>query len=301
MDRVLITGSQGFIGRSMMEYLERKGYEVVGLDVGEGAGLRINILDSDALIAATKDAKPSHIIHLAAVSSPPACREDPQSCLKTNVLGTINALEAARLIGVERFIFLSSANVYGPRPATPVTEECPLAPRALYDHSKVIAEKCVEAYNRLYGLPTVVFRSWKVFGEFDSRNSAISRFIRACLEGGEIVLFNGGRDVTDPFHVENLCYASELALHSDDAVGQTFNVGTGNAISIKQLAVIIKNLTSSSATLREAPPRSPEEAEPMVSYPSIEKISRVLKYRPVVGLEEGLKRLITHWKTVLSS
>ena len=297
--QVLITGSQGFIGRSLREYLTRKGYSVLGLDVCDGAEIKASILALDSLLPPLQDHRPSHVVHLAAISNPPACREDPLNCLNTNVLGTANMLEVARRLGVERFVYLSSANVYGPRPPLPVVEESPLSPRTVYDYSKVMAEKCVEAYRRVYGVPTVVFRSWKVFGEYDSPQSAISRFIDACLRDGEITLYNGGRDVTDPYHVENLCHAIELALRNENAVGEVFNVGTGNALSIRELAELIKRLTSSNAPISNAPPRSAEEAEPMISYPSIEKIRRLLGYRPIVSLEEGLMRQIRHRQRVL--
>jgi nucleoside-diphosphate-sugar epimerase len=297
--QVLITGSQGFIGRSLREYLVREGYSVLGLDVCEGAEIKANILSLDELLSSLRDYRPSHIVHLAAISNPPACRSDPHNCLNTNVLGTVNMLEVARRLGVDRFVYLSSANVYGPHPPLPVVEETPLQPRTVYDYSKVMAEKCVEAYSRVYGVPAVIFRSWKVFGEYDSPQSAISRFIDACLRGGEITLYNGGRDVTDPYHVDNLCHAIELALRSEKAVGEVFNVGTGNAVSIRELAELIKRLTSSNAALKDAPPRSAEESEPMISYPSIEKIVRLLGYRPIVSLEEGLKRQIRHRQRAL--
>ncbi|MEM3120010.1 MAG: NAD-dependent epimerase/dehydratase family protein [Nitrososphaerota archaeon] len=299
MALVLITGSQGFIGRSLREYLEKRGYSIIGLDISDGAEIKANILSLDDILMSLREYRPGNIVHLAAVSSPTSCRVDPHNCLNTNVIGTVNMLEAARKLGVERFIYLSSANVYGSHPPLPVSEESPLAPRTVYDYSKVIAEKCVESYNRVYGVPTVVFRSWKVFGEYDSPQSAVSRFIDACLKGGEIILYNGGRDVTDPYHVDNLGRAVELALSREEAVGEVFNIGTGNAVSIRELAGLIKKLTASSVTIREAPPRSAEEAEPMISYPSIEKIKRLLGYTPIVGLEEGLRRQIMRRRLAL--
>jgi len=294
VEPILVTGSEGFIGRSLSEYLSNRGHAVLRLDVSSGADLTADVTDFGGLSSALERYKVGSIVHLAAVSNPPSCSSDPLRCLQTNVMGTLNMLEIARRIGVEKFVFLSSANVYGPRPPLPVTEEAPLAPRTLYDYSKVLSEMIVRAYHTLYGLPIVVLRSWKVFGEYDSPNSAISRFIDACLVGREIHLYNGGRDVTDPYHVVNLCHAIELALKSEKAVGEIFNIGGGSRVSIRELAEIIRELTSSQSLLVELPPRSAEEAEPMVSYPSIEKAAQVLGYRPIVGLREGLERVIRY-------
>jgi nucleoside-diphosphate-sugar epimerase len=294
LEPVLVTGSEGFIGRSLCEYFSGRGYSVVRLDLAGGADLVADVVDFSGLSTALEQYKVGSVVHLAAVSNPPSCSGDPLRCLQTNIMGTLNMLEIARRRGVERFVFLSSANVYGPRPPLPVTEEAPLAPRTLYDYSKVLSEMIVRTYHTLYGLPAVVLRSWKVFGEYDSPRSAVSRFIDACLEGREIHLFNGGRDVTDPYHVVNLCRAVELALKSEKAVGEIFNIGGGSRVSIRELAEIIRELTSSQSPLVELPPRSAEEAEPMVSYPSIDKAAQVLGYRPIVGLREGLERVIRY-------
>jgi len=108
-------------------------------------------------------------------------------------------------------------------------------------------------------------------------------------------LFNSGRDTTDLYHVENYCHAVELCLTRSEAVGEAFNVGTGNELSIRQVAEIIRNMTGSRSELQLLPPRSAMESEPMRSYPSIEKIERLLGYNPIVTLEEGLKKTIDFW------
>ncbi|MCS6788160.1 MAG: GDP-mannose 4,6-dehydratase, partial [Aigarchaeota archaeon] len=141
------------------------------------------------------------------------------------------------------------------------------------------------------------FRSWKLFGEGEPETSVTTRFVDACLRGDPIPLHNGGRDVTDPYHIENYCRAVELALRRDGAIGEAFNLGTGNRVSIRELALVIKKLTGSSSELLDLPPRTQQESEPMVSYPSIEKARRVLGYEPAVGLEEGLRRLIA-WREI---
>lgn len=294
VEPLLIVGSEGFIGRSLKTYLSERGWKLFGVDLVKGADLVVDITEYDRLAEELKTYRFSSVIHLAALSNPPSCGSDPLRCLRTNVLGTQNVLELARRIGVKRFILLSSANVYGPRPPLPVKEDAATAPRALYDYSKLMSEMAAQAYHTLYGVPVVIFRSWKVFGEYDSPTSAVSRFIDACLEGREITLYNGGRDVTDPYHVVNLCHAVELALRREEAVGEVFNLGTGRAVSIRELAETIRRLTSSQSRLVDLPPRTPEEAEPMISYPSIEKAERLLGYKPIMGLEEGLMKVINY-------
>ncbi len=96
----------------------------------------------------------------------------------------------------------------------------------------------------------------------------------------------------------NYCRAVELALNADGISGEVFNLGTGNRISIRELADLIRRLTGSSSELVDLPPRTDQEREPMISYPSIEKARRVLGYEPVLGLEDGLRRLI-EWRSSL--
>ncbi|MEN3048464.1 MAG: NAD-dependent epimerase/dehydratase family protein [Candidatus Caldarchaeales archaeon] len=291
--RVLVTGSEGFVGRHVVAYLGERGHEVAGLDV---RGSRpVDVTSFDQVLRAFEEFRPEAVVHLAAIANVVRCIEDPRSCFEANVLGTLNVVEAAHRFRVERFVYASSANVYGQSPRTPVTESEPLRPRTPYDHTKVAAESVVMSYVSSKSLPAVVFRSWKLFGEGEPETSVTTRFVDACLRGDPIPLHNGGRDVTDPYHVENYCRAVELALKSDGAVGEAFNLGTGNRVSIRELALVIRRLTGSSSELLDLPPRTQQESEPMVSYPSIEKARRVLGYEPVVGLEEGLRRLIA-WR-----
>ncbi|MCS7143073.1 MAG: NAD-dependent epimerase/dehydratase family protein [Aigarchaeota archaeon] len=292
--RVLITGSMGFVGRSLREYLLRAGYEVIGIDSRPNSDYNVDILDLHRLIEVFRRVEPDAVIHLAAISSPPACLSDQYNCFKVNVLGTLNVLEAAKLTSLKRFIYASSANVYGAPKESPVRETAPLNPRTPYDYSKVAAEQVVRSYSRL-GVPSVILRSWKLFGEYDSNESAISRFIDACLMNRPLTLYNDGRDVTDPCYVDNFSHMVDLILKKYNCDGcEVFNVGTGRSVSIKELAIKIRTLTDSRSELKTLPPRSELESEPMVSYPSIEKASEHLGYRPLVMLEEGLGRVIEH-------
>ncbi|MEM2910341.1 MAG: GDP-mannose 4,6-dehydratase [Nitrososphaerota archaeon] len=293
--KVLITGSEGFIGRNLKRYFKSLGYDVAGIDIADSSEYTVDVVDKDAVFRAVTDFNPDAIVHLAAIVSIPKSIEDPYNCYRVNCFGTLNVLEASARIGLKRFIYASSANVYGLPKELPVREDTPISPRAPYDFSKVIGEKFVESYINHKGLPAVILRSWKLFGEDDVPTSAIVRFVRSCLTNQPLYLYNAGRDSTDPTYIENYCLAVKLSLEREEAVGQVFNVGTGNEVTIRQLAEKIKALTGSSSELILLPPRTEMESEPMRSYPSIEKLMSI-GYRPVVSLEEGLKRVIEYEK-----
>ncbi len=290
--KVLVTGSCGFVGRHLIEYLRSKGFDVVGADVSKGADVQADVTDYGKVVDVFKSNRFDAVVHLAAVADIAESLKDPYRCFNVNCLGALNVLEAARQQEVKRVVVFSSANYYGAPNKVPVTESDPPSPRTPYDFSKVALENVAWSYYRNHGLPIVVLRPWKAFGEYEPVVKMVPRFILACLENKPIPLYNGGADVTDPYHVENLCYAVRLSLINDNAVGQAFNVGTGGAVSVRQLAEMIKKMTGSSSELQILPPRTPAESKPMYSTPSIEKIKNMLGYSPQVSLEEGLRRVI---------
>ncbi len=183
----------------------------------------------------------------------------------------------------------NSSNVYGVPTRNPVREDDPFAPRVPYDHTKVIAEYMISAYAMAKKLPYSITRSWLIFGEHDKPNRAVPIFIRKAVRDEPITLYNSGRDVTDPYHVSNYLKALEVILKDERAVGQAFNVGTGSHMSVAQMAQSIVEILGSHSKLILAGPRSELEAQPQVSYPSIEKISK-LGYSPVTSFRDGILR-----------
>ncbi|MGQ9468355.1 MAG: GDP-mannose 4,6-dehydratase [Nitrososphaerales archaeon] len=288
--KVLITGANGFVGWHLSNYLEKRSFIVIRTDV-KSADLIGDLLDDEFIFNKLKNLDFDAIVHLAAITDMKSTIDDPYTCYKINSFCTLNMLELASRKG-NRFIYSSSANVYGLPLELPVKETTPFNPRLPYDYSKVIGEHLVSSYSKHKGLSTTILRSWKLFGERDSPKAAIPRFIKSCLKDEPIPLYNDGRDVTDLYYVENYCHAVELCLKKDEAINEVFNVGTGKELSIRQVAEIIKSITKSKSKLQFLPPRSPLEAEPMRSYPSIEKIRKTLGYEPLVSFEEGLRRTI---------
>jgi nucleoside-diphosphate-sugar epimerase len=287
--KVLVTGAKGFVGRHVVEYLTKHGYETIETDVVGNANAgsvtertfvkeKLGRLDFDA------------VVHLAGIADLKKTIDDPYLCYEVNCLGTMNMLELALKKNVKRFIFPSSANVYGAPRKNPVTEEARFEPRVPYDYSKVAGESLCMGYYRAKSLPVAITRSWLLFGEYDQPTRAVPRFIGAALRNEPIKLFNSGRDTTAPVHATNYGKLVATILEKDSSIGEAFNFGGEKALSIRELAELIKMLTGSRSELQLLPPRSEAEAEPQISYPSNEKLRRVLGYEPEVTLEAGLRR-----------
>jgi nucleoside-diphosphate-sugar epimerase len=274
--RVLVTGSQGFVGRHVMSYLASHGFDAKGVDLAPGADIAGSVVDpafvNDKLSRTEFDA----IVHLAGIADLKKTIEDPFTCYQINCFGTLNMLELASKRSVKRFIYASSANVYGAPKKNPVAENHPTEPRVPYDYSKVIGENLVMSYHKTKGVPVAITRAWLLFGEYDHPSRAVPFFIRKCFKSERIGLFNSGRDTTAPSHASNYAKLVAKILEKDAAVGQAFNFGGVETLSIRELAERIKRLTKSKSELQNLPPRSPAEKEPQVSYPSTDKMKKTL-------------------------
>jgi len=152
------------------------------------------------------------------------------------------------------------------------------------------------SYFKTKGVPVSITRAWLLFGEYDHPSRAVPFFIRTCLKGEPVRLFNSGRDVTAPSHAANFAKLVAKILEKDVAIGQAFNFGGAETLSIRELAERVKRLTGSDSDLQMLPPRSPAEAEPQVSYPSTERMKKLLGYDYEMSLDEGLKRTIDWMK-----
>lgn len=293
--RVLVTGANGFVGSNLRPYLEKKAAEIVGTDI-DRSDVNGDLTDPSFVNEVLGNRDFDSIVHLAGIVSIPKSLEDPYNCYRVNCFATLNLLNMAARKKISRFVYASSNNVYGPPRTLPVKETDPYNPRAPYDISKVVSEHFVKSFHQHQGLSTVVLRSWNLFGPHDQPTRAVPRFIKACLAGEPIPLYNGGRDADNFYHVNNYCEAAYIALTSPKAVGEIFNVGTGNETTVRQLAQTIKKITGSSSKLQILPPRTALEAKPRRTNPSIGKIKRLLGYKPVLGLKEGLEQTLDWYR-----
>lgn len=286
------------VGRNLVQYLQGKGVGVIPTDLS-GWQVSGDLLDPDFVFTKLASLDFDAVIHLAAITEIKKTVENPRLCFEVNCFGTLNMLELAVKKDVKRFVYASSANIFGAPKRNPVREDSPRAPRVPYDYSKVISENMAMSYHRSKGLPVSITRSWLLFGEHDQPTRATVRFIRACLAGESLTLYNGGRDKTAPSHALNYARLVLAILKNEKAVGEAFNFGGQKALTVKQLAQTIRRITGSSSKLIVAPPRTEAETEPQVSFPSTAKMKRLLGYSYELTLEQGLRRTAEWVRTEL--
>jgi nucleoside-diphosphate-sugar epimerase len=294
--KVLVTGASGMVGRNLVEYFQEKGVETIPTDVA-GCEVLGNLLDKDFVFGELASLDFDAIIHMAAITEIKRTVEDPKLCFEVNCFGSLNVLELALRKKVTRILCTSSANVYGAPKKNPVTEDSPFEPRVPYDYSKVVLENLAMSFHKTKNLPVSLTRSWLLFGKFDQPTRATSRFIRACLKDEPLTLFNGGKDTTSPSHAVNFAKLALTVLTNDNAVGRAYNFGGERPVTIRELAETIRDLMGSKSKLILAPPRTALEAEPQISYPSVERAKSELGYQYELSLEEGLLRTIDWVKT----
>ena len=287
--KVLVTGASGFVAKHVMSYLSSHGHEPVPTDVAGGPNAG-SVTDRSFVFGELGRLDFEAVVHLAGIADLGRTIENPYSAFEVNSYGTLNMLELALRKNVKRFVYASSANVYGAPRSNPVTEEAAFNPRVPYDFSKVAGEAFVMGYHRAKGLPVSITRAWLLFGEYDAPTRAVPRFIASCLRNEPIRLFNSGRDTTAPSHAENYGRLVAGLIEKDAAVGQAFNFAGEKTITIRELADLVRSLTGSKSELQMLPPRSESEKEPQVSYPSTDKMKRLLGYEYELDLEAGLRR-----------
>lgn len=295
--RIVVTGGCGFIGSHLVEVLWKENGVIVIDDLSSGdlkniEGFAVEFhhrsiteplddLFSDVDI----------VFHTAASVSVVTSVDDPRHDARVNIGGLLNVLETARRSGVGRSIFSSSTAVYGRARFTPITEEHPTEPLSPYGLSKLTGEGYFRLYHSLYGLETVCLRYFNVYGPRQQAHSpysgVISIFSRNFLEGKPSTIYGNGLQTRDFVYVKDVVRANLLAATGGkEIVGRVFNIGTGLAISIKDLASLLG--VPAEATVY-GPPR-PGDIRESVSDPGLSK--NVLGFQATVTLEEGLDRYL---------
>lgn len=316
--RVLVIGGAGFIGSHIVEALVRLGARVrVYDDFSSGTEenlvavrqdlelIRGDILDADALRKAME--KMEYVSHQAAQLEIMRCLHDPLLDLRINTIGTLNVFKAAVEAGVQKVINASSACVYGYPQQIPQTEEHPTRPNWPYGASKRAAELYASIFEEYHRLPIVNLRYGITYGPREWYGRVLTIFVRRALEGKPLVVFGRGDQMRDFLCVHDLVTLHNLCLEQEAANGKTYNVGTGVATTIAQLAQLVARLMAPHAprpveVRYDDPPqggssplmperiRLPLELKAIVL--GVDKARAELGWQPTTSLEQGLREEI---------
>jgi dTDP-glucose 4,6-dehydratase len=316
--RVLVTGGAGYIGSALITKLLDEGYDVFSIDnLSRGdykylkkyegnPRLKLvvgDVCDLEKLEEVLKECgKVDAVVHLAAIPGLERCQKNPQSAILTNIYGTYNVLETARKHDVSKFVFTSSAAVYGNPIKTPIVEEHPLNPTNLYGVTKLAGEKLVEAYHSSYGLDTVILRFGNVYGVglYSYWETVIPKFVKQALSGQPLTIYGDGKQSRDFIHAWDIIQAIMLAVKAGSVItGETFNVGIGKPTSVNAIAHVISKIfvheIGKKVKLVYLPPRKDEPYAPnLCLLPT--KIKNRLQFKPQWNIKMGIKQLIVNGK-----
>ncbi len=303
--RVLVTGGAGFLGSAVVKELSHAGAHVTVLDnfssgrieylrnVTETNGIKVvegDICNPETVQTCTRDQE--LVIHLAALPFVPDSYYHPKDFFRVNVDGTVNLLQAADRSGsVERFVYISSSEVYGTAKHESMDEDHPTLPHSTYAASKLAGDRVSFTLGKELGLPVVIVRPFNSYGPNITQPYIVPEIIvQASTGNGELSLGNidAFRDLT---YADDTARGIVLSGIRSGAEGEVINLGSGNAMTIRELASKITLLMGKHATIKNDPSRLRPYDVGKLNCDNT-KARRILGWKPEISLEEGLRRTI---------
>jgi UDP-glucose 4-epimerase len=297
LGEVVVTGGAGFIGSAVVNLLLEKGYTVRVVDdlsTGDLRNLpdhpRLRFVKHDVTVAEGLDNVlngAETIIHMAAVASVPECESNPMKAFKVNVRGLENIIKLGVKNSVKKIVFTSSAAVYGDV-EEPVSEEAQPKPFSVYGHTKLLGETLLENS----GVPSLVFRIFNAYGRTGAgvgTYGVVDIFLKNLKEGKPLEIYGDGKNVRDFIHVRDVANAIALSVEKDVDGFNVFNLGTGRATTIYELANLVLKLSSQGRVVMH-PPR---QGDIKYSVADISKAARELGFKPTVTLEDYIKQQLS--------
>ena len=300
--KALVTGAGGFIGSHLTELLIERGFEVKALvryNSQDRRGwleyiktnveiVRGNIRDFDSVVRMIKDV--DIIFHLAALIGIPYSYETPVAYIRTNIEGTYNVLEAARISNkIVRIVHISSSEVYGTAQYIPIDEKHPYNPQSPYAATKAAADMLALSYYKSFELPVTVIRPFNTFGPRQSLRAVIPAIITQTINKGVVKLGNISTKRDFLYVKDTIRGILEVGLH-DETIGDVFNIGTGRSFAISEVVEMVSKIHGRPVKIvREEKRLRPSKSEVEVLECNFDKARELTDWEPNYSFEEALK------------
>lgn len=300
----LVTGGAGFVGSHLVEELMRRQIETYVIDDFSTGSIEnterfdpnlVHVIRGglrEALSNLPKKLRIDVVFHEAAIASVPRSVQDPAGVHDVNVNMSLDLMNYCVKNGIRRFVFASSAAVYGVLGSRVAEETIVCEPASPYGAGKLSIEDYLHAYRRTFGLEPVMLRYFNIFGprqKFSDYSGVITIFAQRMLAGLPVTIMGDGCQTRDFVNVRDIVEANILAMESDEAVGQVFNVASGRSITILELYETLKQVVGKEIGYEFAPARPGDVKD---GRASIKKIQNILGYEPHVTLADGLDELV---------
>lgn len=323
--KVLVTGGAGFIGGNFVHYMLNKypDYEIINLDLLTYAGdltkhqkiesnehyrfIRVDIADRAAIFALFEQEKFDYIAHFAAESHVDRSITDPEVFVRTNVLGTQVLLDASREFGVNKFVHVSTDEVYGELSFDPTnffTEESPIKPNSPYSASKASSDLLVRAYHETYGLPMNITRCSNNYGPYHFPEKLIPLTISRLINSQKVPVYGNGMNVRDWLHVSDHCSAIDLVMH-EGTNGEVYNIGGHNErTNLQVVQTIIRSLGKSEEWIQFVEDRLGHDKRYAIDPTKLEQLGWKPAYNFETGIEQTIQWYVNHtdwWEPLIKN
>ncbi|WP_281863131.1 dTDP-glucose 4,6-dehydratase [Planomicrobium okeanokoites] len=322
--KILVTGGAGFIGGNFVQFMVEKypHYDIYNLDLLTYAGdltkhrdiekkdnyhfIKADIVNSDEMTSLFEKEKFNYVIHFAAESHVDRSITDPNIFVQTNIVGTQALLNASKLIGISKFVHVSTDEVYGEldfNPSTFFTEDTPLQPNSPYSASKASSDLLVRAYYETYGLPINITRCSNNYGPYHFPEKLIPLTISRVLNDQKIPVYGDGENIRDWLHVYDHCAAIDLVLH-EGVNGEIYNVGGHNErTNLEVVQTIIRALGKSNELIEFVTDRPGHDKRYAIDPSKLGELG----WKPTYTFETGIIQTIqwyldnqNWWKQIIS-
>lgn len=305
--RILVTGADGFIGAHLIEHLVVRGHEVTACAIYNSFGTAgwldhpsfSGRKDIQVVLGDVRDADSLQstmvgndvVIHLAALIAIPYSYQAPRSYVETNVIGTMNVMEAARRAGASRVVHTSTSEVYGTAQYVPIDEKHPLVGQSPYSASKIGADQVAHSYWSSFGVPVTTVRPFNTYGPRQSQRAFIPSVIVQLLSGAESISLGSLSPTRDLTFVTDTAEGFRAVAEGTGGLGEVFNMGSGFEISMGEVVEMLCEISGRKVAVTEDPARvRPEYSEVDRLWSDSSKIETAFGWKPAHAGRDGLYR-----------